>query len=165
MPRNYRPSRDPRGMSVECKLERNSVPMPSGCVLWAGSMNDQGYGTICVSGRNLRAHRVMWETHRSPLRKGEVVDHRCGSRSCVNLEHLRVVTKSENTQHRVKLNRNNKTGYRGVALDQQGTYSAWVMADGERYYKHGFDTAEDASNWAVATRDARHPLGDFAPIP
>lgn len=159
----YRRGRDPRGMSVECKLARNSIPLPSGCVTWAGSVNDQGYGTISIDGRNYRAHRVMWETFGSPLAASDIVDHRCGNRSCVSIDHLRVVTKAENTQYRVKLNRNNKTGHRGVAVNAQGTYSVWVMANGERHYEQGFATAEEANEYALALRAKHHLLGEFSP--
>lgn len=150
------------GMSIECKLAYWSVPLPSGCVQWLGYINAQGYGDLLVDGKLQEAHRVMWETYRSELGPKDIVDHICGNRACVNLDHLRVVTKAQNTQYRV--NKNNSTGYRGVCLDKRsGTFSAEVTADGVRYRKYGFATAEEADAYAKMIRAEHHTLGDFTP--
>ena len=153
-----------RGMSAGCKIAYWSVPLPSGCVAWAGSINAQGYGDIYFDGKGHRAHRVAWELANGPLGPGDVVDHICGVRECVAIDHLRVVTKAANTQYRVSINRNNKTGYRGVTFDARyGTYGAEVMANGTRYRKQGFATAEEANEYALALRTKHHPLGEFSP--
>ena len=81
-------------------LERFSeryVPEPNtGCWLWIGSIDarvSSGYGLF---GKNRRAHRVSWELHSGAIPDGLVVDHICRVRSCVNPDHLRIVTRAVN---------------------------------------------------------------------
>ena len=66
--------------------------MATDCVLWAGRLNEDGYGTI---GSRL-AHRVLWEAEHGPVPDGFELDHTCRRRACVNLAHLEVVTHAEN---------------------------------------------------------------------
>jgi hypothetical protein len=76
------------------------LPEPnSGCWLWAGSINPDGYGKIRVSSRpsySTGAHRVSWELVHGPVPPGLEMDHLCRVRCCVNPQHLAVVTRSEN---------------------------------------------------------------------
>ena len=126
-------------------------------------MSHGGYGDIVLKGRRTRAHRLAWEQEFGPIREGSVIDHICGERSCVNTEHLREVTRAENTQYRVRANRNNTTGYRGVLRHRNGTYFSSVMADGVLYQERGFATAEEANESAIALRAKHHLLGEFSP--
>lgn len=76
-------------------------PEPNtGCWLWLGALC-RGYGHVGVTrgGRfkTLIAHRAVWEHHRGPIPDGMVLDHICRVRSCVNPDHIRVVTPRENT--------------------------------------------------------------------
>lgn len=43
----------------------------------------------------LYAHRVIWEQAHGPIPEGHHVHHACGTRACINLEHLELFTKSE----------------------------------------------------------------------
>lgn len=58
-----------------------------------------GYGQVSA-GRNgaspLKSHRVTYEHHRGSIPEGMVIDHLCRVKSCVNPDHLEVVTQSEN---------------------------------------------------------------------
>ena len=42
-------------------------------------------------------HRYVWERDRGPIPKGMHIDHLCRKPSCVNVEHLEVVTPRVNT--------------------------------------------------------------------
>ena len=42
--------------------------------------------------RNRYAHRVAWERHHGDIPKGMHVHHLCGNRSCVDADHLALVT-------------------------------------------------------------------------
>lgn len=71
----------------------------SGCWLWTGALDGQGYGQIWAPvGKNqpLRAHRVAFEVFRGPIPDGLVIDHLCRVRSCINPAHLEPVTTREN---------------------------------------------------------------------
>lgn len=82
------------------RFDEKWIPEPNtGCWLWmAGGTTGHGYGAIRASDkrRTLRAHRVAWELYRGPIPEGLVIDHLCRVRSCVNPDHLRVVTMAVN---------------------------------------------------------------------
>ena len=68
----------------------------SGCWEWVGAVTLGGYGK-CLDGKRSRlAHRAMYERHRGPIPKGLVIDHLCRNPSCVNPDHLEVVTQRVN---------------------------------------------------------------------
>jgi hypothetical protein len=70
---------------------------PSGCLLWAGYIDKDGYGkTSAVRPRTLTVHRVMYEWFAGPIPPGLVLDHLCGVRHCANVAHLEAVTVREN---------------------------------------------------------------------
>jgi len=73
----------------------------SGCWLWVGGCNREGYGRINLGRRGLGvmlAHRFSFERFRGPLPvwPAAALDHLCRIRSCVNPAHLEIVTQSEN---------------------------------------------------------------------
>ena len=85
-----------------------SIPVTeSGCIVWAGALNDNGYGRIKVRGVFRRVHRIAWELVNGMISDGLVIDHLCRVRCCVNPAHMEVVTRGENTR------RSNLFRYRG----------------------------------------------------
>jgi hypothetical protein len=73
-------------------------PCPTtGCWLWIGYTYRNGYGQTHYNHVRSLAHRVYYTTHKGEIPKGLVVDHVCKVRSCVNPDHLRLVTPRENT--------------------------------------------------------------------
>ena len=77
--------------------DKRIEPIPeSGCLVWTGSTNGGGYGQVMINWRAKRVHRVVWEMVRGPIPEGMVLDHVCRVRSCVNPDHLRIVTPREN---------------------------------------------------------------------
>lgn len=72
-------------------------PEPNtGCWVWMGTTNNDGYGLVSIKGKTNRAHRVVWERRVGPIPAGMVLDHKCRERSCCNPDHLRLVTWREN---------------------------------------------------------------------
>ena len=77
-------------------LERISPEPNTGCWLWLGRVRWDGYGQFYL-GKVTTAHRASWQLHRGPIPQDRVLDHVCRTRSCVNPDHLRLVTLAQNT--------------------------------------------------------------------
>ena len=69
------------------------------CWLWHGARGKEGYGLISRSSRKV-AHRVVWEQEFGPVPDGQVLDHVCRRRHCVNPMHLDPVTQSTNERRK-----------------------------------------------------------------
>jgi hypothetical protein len=82
---------DPEGPQQEGNKER--------CHLWTGALNNYGYGVIQLSDppKLEYAHRVAWELVHEPIPPGLVIDHLCQIRSCVNVAHMELTTRGENS--------------------------------------------------------------------
>lgn len=78
-------------------IESRIVPEPnSGCWLWYGTINADGYGFTCINNKRKSAHRVSYTVYRGPIPNGMQIDHLCRVRCCVNPDHMEVVTQQEN---------------------------------------------------------------------
>lgn len=83
-------------------IENRIEPDPtSGCLLWIGAHDGQGYGQLYgpldhKKRSRRKVHRYLWEQQHGLVPAGFELDHRCRVRSCVNLLHLRVVTHADN---------------------------------------------------------------------
>lgn len=82
------------------------IPEPnSGCWLWLGSINGDGYATYGrPRGEPKTVHRLVLGIL-EPLIPGLTVDHLCVTQICVNPGHLEQVTAAVNT-HRRQLRNN-----------------------------------------------------------
>jgi len=67
----------------------------SGCWLWGGGTGKSGYGVAWWQGRQVQAHRAVYELMVGPIPDGLELDHvrarGCTSRLCVNPAHLEPV--------------------------------------------------------------------------
>jgi hypothetical protein len=84
------------------RFEAKWTPEPySGCWLWTGCVQAQGYGRFWKN-KHVRAHRVAWELHHGAVPSGMHVLHSCDTASCVNPGHLFLGTDSDNRRDCVK---------------------------------------------------------------
>lgn len=86
----------------------------SGCWLWTGWKNPDGYGKVRFQGRRLFAHRFSYERVNGLVPHGLVVRHTCDQRSCVNPDHLVVGTQADNIRDMVSRGRQ-RSGWHGRA--------------------------------------------------
>lgn len=122
------------------------------CLIWTGCILDAGYGQLTHAGSQLLVHRAAFEEAHGQIPEGMYIDHRCGNRACVRIEHLRLATPKQNVENQTRLLTTNTSGYRGVYRKRNG-WMVRVEHNGKRYNLHSFVTAEDANEAAVALRN------------
>ena len=81
------------------RLAAKAHPIPfSGCLIWTGEVDKDGYGYIRVDGKKKFTHRVAYS-----LAKGEpknFVCHTCDTPGCINPDHLYDGDNSQNMRDR-----------------------------------------------------------------
>ena len=83
-----------RRKTLEEKMNNYEIVTETGCWIWMGCVNREGYGQVSVDGRLQRAHRVFFGLDKIP--KGMLVCHKCDVPSCVNPDHLFLGTQTDN---------------------------------------------------------------------
>lgn len=97
-----------------CIMSR-SIPEPNtGCWLWLGAANGQGYGNMTVDGKHIRSHRASWLAYHGPIPARGHVLHRCDQPSCVNPDHLFIGTASDNMLDMYAKGRHKKVSLTGA---------------------------------------------------
>ena len=71
---------------------------PTGCLIWTGAQTSKGYGSLRFGGVETYAHRVAWELAHGLIPDDLTIEHRCRVRCCVNVEHMELVTRAENSR-------------------------------------------------------------------
>ena len=68
------------------------------CWLWTAHTNTKGYGMFHIDSKQSEtvSHRFSYELLKGKIPDGMVLDHLCRVRSCVNPDHLEIVTWKEN---------------------------------------------------------------------
>ena len=80
------------------------------CWLWTGANDGRfGYGSFKVSGKTIKAHRFAWILEHGSIPSGMCILHKCDVPQCVNVNHLYVGTKKDNTIDRELRGRHPKT--------------------------------------------------------
>lgn len=74
----------------------SKIDSSSGCWLWMGPINRDGYGKFTVRRITVAAHRFAYQELISPIPDGLTIDHLCKHRNCVNPAHMEPVTMREN---------------------------------------------------------------------
>jgi hypothetical protein len=111
---------------IEDVYPGNCEPQITGCVLWSGAHNRQGYGRVSPKrGVGFQAHRFAWKlTHGEP---GSLhVLHRCDTPSCVNVDHLFLGTNADNMADKAQKGRAARTLRPDVVLAIRREHSCGV---------------------------------------
>lgn len=123
---------------------------PDECWEWTGGTFD-GYGRFSSSGVRHPAHVYAWLLAGRSRQSEKVLDHICHNRKCVNVAHLREVTRGQNSTNRVGPSPSSRTGRRGVSATASGKYTArWTERGRDR--SKTFGTAEEAEIYAIKQR-------------
>lgn len=123
------------------------------CIVWDGHVNQHGYGRTNVGGNRLRVvHHLAWERVHGPVPEDMEIDHVCFNRACVNVDHLRAVTRSDNARHRQGAQPNSESGVRNVHACKGGRWMVRLKGAGKHMYFGSYDTIEEAEQVAIRAR-------------
>ena len=152
------------------RLQANSEPIPpSTCWVWTGAVNNKGYGSTWYDGRWRLVHRIAYEAIVGPIAEGLTVDHLCKVRSCVNTDHMELVSLRENILRGNSLSaryaRRTKCGKCGGPLERidkwhphscRACHSTRTSAYGKKYRaKHDVKIKAYLKAWREARRAAK----------
>ena len=74
----------------------NKVTKTGNCWEWVSSKTEKGYGQFNVNNKLYYVHRISYQLSLGIIPNDLQLDHLCRNPSCVNPEHLEVVTNQEN---------------------------------------------------------------------
>lgn len=130
-----------------------STDAESGCWVWGGALDANGYGQLHWNGSTRGAHRIVYFLLVEELPRSKQLDHRCFNHACVNPEHLRPVTNKQNGEHREGVSKRSKSGVRGVTWHPaSGLWFVRVKHNYVDHYGGYFRTVEEAEPVAKALR-------------
>jgi hypothetical protein len=116
-------------------LESIVVDPRTDCHVWRFAVK-QGYPSVTehpggdLGQRRVPVHRYLWERELGPIPEGLTIDHflynvgSCVGRTCVNVQHMRLVTQAENTRAapHVEAKAAQTSCKRGHPFDRSNTY-------------------------------------------
>lgn len=88
-------SRQEEGLQVCLRARYRVADMgyKTPCHIWTGKpAKKTGYGRVREDGKLWYAHRWVWRKAKRKLPRNLTLDHLCMVRTCINLDHLEVVT-------------------------------------------------------------------------
>ena len=105
-----------------------------------------GYKRLMVNGKAKYAHVLIWEFVHGTIPDGMVIDHKNGNKKDNRINNLRLVTHKQNSENRLKPNKNSKSGIKGVFYCN--THKCWkaaIYSKRKRYNLGTFSTKDDAA--------------------
>lgn len=78
---------------LSCKIKIDEITK---CWNWQSAKDKDGYGRFWLKDKTMPAHRASYELFIGEITEGLQIDHLCKNTSCVNPEHLELVTLKEN---------------------------------------------------------------------
>ena len=131
-------------ITVQDRLQKRIVELPTGCLEWTGATDRSGYGRIMgVNQGTMFTHRLAWELANGPIPEGLHVLHHCDNPPCCQTDptegypegHLFLGTQADNNADMVAKGRA-RNGYEarthcpsGHAYDEANTY---IQPNGSR---------------------------------
>lgn len=93
------------------RFEGKVSPEPnSGCWLWTGATDRNGYGQLRCDRKSRMATHISVEMSGRAIEAGQVVRHKCDNPACVNPGHLLTGTQADNMADMVSRGRHDWSG-------------------------------------------------------
>lgn len=128
--------------------------MKTECIEWQGRKNANGYGVVMINGKQFFAHRLSVALSGRNISKSKVCDHLCRNHSCINPDHIELVTIKENWRRGESKSANyarSETCSRGHLFDDENTR---IHTD-----KKGRKTRHCRRCFALRERARKHRVG------
>ena len=93
-------------------LQKTERITESGCWLWMGTLEKDGYGRL----NKKPVHRLSWEFHRGEIPRAKMILHTCDIHSWVNPDHLYVGSHQDNMDDKVIRDRAAKGSKHGMTV-------------------------------------------------
>lgn len=120
----------------------------------AGRQGTRGYWQVKINGKMYSLHHLIWWIFHGY--KPCYIDHIDGDTNNNRIENLRECSLSNN-QFNSKIRVTNSSGYKNVVLDKRtGKWMVRITCHGIRHHYSPFDTAEEASMYAMEMRNKLH---------
>jgi len=71
---------------------KSEIDEETGCWLYQGSTNENGYGQICYNGKTCTTHRIVYEASIGEIPPDFDVHHICAQRACCRIDHLQAIS-------------------------------------------------------------------------
>lgn len=122
------------GVNIPPELSRmygKTIPSGEGCLVWQGATTSEGYPRHQVPGlKATLAHRIAYELAYGAIPDELTVDHICFTPACINAEHLRLLTLSENAKNQRSALRTHCVN--GHEFTEENTYIRTAKREGRR---------------------------------
>lgn len=121
-------------------------------LIWSGGCRPDGYAQLNLSGNIVLVYQEVWSRENGPVPHGMEIDHKCRNRACIDINHLRLVTSTQNKEN-LGLRRDNKSGYRGVSwCSRRCKWHAQVSHSNKTIHSSYHDDLMSAANAARRAR-------------
>jgi hypothetical protein len=117
------------------RFEAQHVKADSGCWIWTGAKDLDGYGFISVAGKQTRAHRYAYSQFVGPIPEDNVVCHHCDTPSCVNPRHLFVGLHIDNVRDMDLKHRRGKSIFQRIDESTARQIKAMAVAGTKKQYE------------------------------
>ena len=130
-----------------------STDRTSGCWLWTGRHDKQGYGWLYVDRMARRTHRIAWTLTHGQIPGKLCVLHTCDNPPCINPEHLWLGTPKDNAQDRMAKGRPGGAPIKDPASKgvywhtREKKWLAMMMVNKRQKFLGYFQTKEEAVNY------------------
>lgn len=121
------------------------------CWNWIGDKYDSGYGRLALEkGKQVRAHRFLYEQVHGKIPDGMCALHRCDNRACVNPEHIFIGTKKDNMQDCLTKKRHKYIAHHGEDNGNSKLSKADIIKIRELWAKGGIYQSKLAKEFGVS---------------